>query len=143
MSLLLLIAILAAIAGIIFIRLTEWSRYGTLPPRPSGKSYGWSRWQDLLDAAMSTEPKRWRDGIIAADAMLGELLSKLGYFGEATAEQLRQVPEGAFVTLPQAWEAHRVKSFVAQRSSNFILTQREAFRVMKLYEQVFEEFDFI
>ena len=142
-SLLLCIAILVALAGIAYIRIKEWSAYGTLPPRPSGKNYGWSRWQDLLDAAMAPEPKRWRDGILAADQMLGELLGRLGYVGESTQMQLSRVPEGAFVTLPQAWEAHRVRNFIAQKGSNFILTQREAFRIMKLYEQVFEEFDFI
>ncbi len=142
-SLLLFLGILAALALLAYIRISEWGAYSTLPPRASGKSYGWSRWQDLLDATMSPEPKRWREGILQADAMLGELLTKIGYPGDATSEQLRRVPDGAFVTLPQAWEAHRIKNFVSQRSSNFILTQREAFRVMKLYEQVFEEFDFI
>lgn len=140
---LLFTALIAALVMLVLIRVKEWSDYGTLPPRPSGKSYGWSRWQDLLDAAMTTEPKRWREGILAADDMLGELLTRLGYTGKTTADQLRGVPEGAFVTLPQAWEAHRVRNFIAHKKSNFILTQREAFRIMKLYEQVFEEFDFI
>ena len=140
---LLFLAILAALVGLILIRIKEWTDFGTLPPRSTAKSYGWSRWQDLLNEAMSSEPKRWRAGIVAADEMLGELLERLGYHGEMTADQLRSVPEGAFVTLPQAWEAHRIRNFITARKSNFILTQREAFRVMKLYEQVFEEFDFI
>lgn len=140
---LLFLAILGAGTGLALIRIKEWNDYGVLPPRPTGKSYGWSRWQDLLDASMSAEPKRWREAIIASDGMLGELLTRLGYHGETTAEQLRSVPDGAFITLAQAWEAHRIKNFVAQRSSNYILTQREAFRVLKLYEQVFDEFDFI
>lgn len=139
----LFIAILGTLVGLALIRMKEWNDYGVLPPRPSGKSFGWSRWQDLLDAAMTSEPKRWREAIVAADDMLGELLTRLGYHGETTAEQLRSVPEGAFVTQSQAWEAHRIRNFVARRNSNFILTQREAFRVLKLYEQVFEEFDFI
>jgi hypothetical protein len=140
---LLFLAILVAVGGIVMIRLKEWSALSALPPRPSGKSYGWSRWQDLLDAAMTAEPKRWREAVLAADGMLGELLTRLGYHGESTVVQMRSVPEGAFVTLPQAWEAHRIRNFIAHKNSNFILTQREAFRVMKLYEQVFEEFDFI
>lgn len=140
---LLFLALLVALVALALIRVKEWTDYGTLPPRATGKSYGWSRWQDLLDAAMTADPKRWREGILSADDMLGELLTRVGYYGKNTAEQLRSIPEGAFVTLPQAWEAHRVRNFIAQKSSNFILTQREAFRVMKLYEQVFEEFDFI
>jgi hypothetical protein len=102
-----------------------------------------SRWQLLLDRAMSSDPKEWRESILAADGLLGEMLGNLGYAGEGTAEKIRSVPEGAFVTLPAAWEAHRVKNFVSSNASDFILTQREAFRVMKLYEQVFEEFKFV
>lgn len=139
----LFVALSAALLMLVLLRIKEWSEYGTLPPRPQGHARGWRRWQELLDGAMAPEPKRWKEAIVAADDMLGELLTRLSYFGETTAEQLRHVPEAAFVTLPQAWEAHRIKNFVVQRSSNFILTQREAFRVMKLYEQVFEEFDFI
>jgi hypothetical protein len=142
-SAVLLLAVLVALGGIILLRIKEWTELGTLPPRPTGKSYGWSRWQDLLDTAMSAEPKRWRESVVEADGMLGELLTKLGYHGQTTSEQMRSIPDGAFVTLPQAWEAHRIRNFIAHKSSNFILTQREAFRVMKLYEQVFEEFDFI
>ncbi len=140
---LLFLFILSAIAGLVYIRLKEWSDYGTLPPRDAGKSYGWSRWQDLLNMAMTTDPKEWRGALVAADGMLGELLGQLGYQGDTTGDKMRRVPEDAFVTVPAAWEAHRIKNFVAARSSDYILTQREAFRVMKLYEQVFEEFDFI
>ncbi len=140
---LLVIAILVSAFGILYIRMSEWTEYGVLPARNNGHTYGWSRWQDLLNGAMSTEPKHWRVAIAAADDMLGELLTRIGYHGKSTSEQMRSIPEGAFVTLPAAWEAHRIKNFVAAKNSNFILTQREAFRVMKLYEQVFEEFDFI
>ncbi len=137
------IVIVVAFAGLVLIRMDEWQRYGTLPPPLRSVTKGKQRWQDLLNEAMSSEPKRWREAIIAADNMLGILLTRLGYHGKTTGEQMRAVPEGAFVTVPVAWEAHRVKNFVAARSSDFVLTQREAFRVMKLYEQVFEEFDFI
>ncbi len=139
-----LILIIAASIGMLALAEIR-ERTRTVPhlTRSSGKSYGWSRWQDVLNEAMATDPRRWRASVVAADGMLGELLQKIGYSGETTSDQLRTVPEDAFVTLPAAWEAHRVKNFVASRSSDFILTQREAFRVLKLYEQVFEEFDFI
>ncbi len=139
----LFLSILGAAFGLAYIRYRELSLYGTLPPAVAVATPAKSHWKELLGEAMSTDPKRWREGILAADIMLGELLERLGYQGETTADKMRGVPEGAFVTLPAAWEAHRVRNFVSTRSSDFILTQREAFRVMKLYEQVFEEFDFI
>jgi hypothetical protein len=135
--------ILGSAIGLALIRYQELSAYGTLTRQSAVASGLRSRWQLLLDQAISTDPKAWRSAILDADIMLGELLLKLSYQGDTTAERLRAVPEGAFVTLPNAWEAHRIRNFVSARSSDYILTQREAFRVMKLYEQVFEEFDFI
>jgi hypothetical protein len=139
---LLILIITGTLLGLLWIRYQELSKYSTLSPTKK-LTKDRSRWQELLSGATSTDPKLWRESILAADTMLGELLLKLGYQGSATHERLRAVPEGAFVTLPNAWEAHRIRNFVSARSSDFILTQREAFRVMKLYEEVFEEFDFI
>lgn len=140
---LLFLIVAGSFFGLLFIRYQELSLYGTLPKDTAHTGQMRSRWQLILDRGMSASPKDWKDGIIEADVMLGEVLEKFGYHGDTTADKLRSVPEGAFVTLPNAWEAHRIKNFVSARSSDFILTQREAFRVLKLYEQVFEEFDFV
>lgn len=140
---LLVIAILGMLLGLFLIRSEDSLRYGELAPTSSAVHPLRGRWSALLDGAMSADPKLWRAGILEADTMLGEMFTNLGYVGADTSEQLRLVPENAFVTLPLAWEAHRIRNFVLAKSSNFILTQQEAFRVMKLYEQVFEEFDFI
>lgn len=139
---LLVLLIMGCLLGLVWIRYSELSKYSTLSPR-AYVARDRSRWQELLSGATSSDPKLWRESILAADVTLGELLLKLGYQGNATHERIRAVPEGAFVSLPNAWEAHRIRNFVSAKSSNYILTQREAFRVMKLYEQVFEEFDFI
>jgi hypothetical protein len=140
---LLVLGILGMLVGLFLIRSEDSLRYGELAPAASTIHPLRGRWSSLLDGAMSADPKKWREGILEADAMLGEMLANLGYTGTDTSDQIRLVPENAFVTLPLAWEAHRIRNFVLAKSSNFILTQQEAFRVMKLYEQVFEEFDFI
>jgi hypothetical protein len=139
----LILLIIGAAVGLFLIRTAEARKYSTLTRRPDTSTQLRSRWQQLLDLAISTNPRDWREAILEADMMLGELLEKLGYGGDGTPERLRAIPEGAFVTLPNAWEAHRIRNFVAAKSSDYILTQREAFRIMKLYEQVFEEFDFV
>ncbi len=139
----LFLAILGLLAYLFSIRFSENALYGTLPPAETTVHPLRERWQALLDGARSNDPKRWRQGILEADMMLGEMLEKLGYVGQSTSEQIVLVPENAFVTLPFAWEAHRIRNFVSVSSSNYILTQQEAFRVMKLYEQVFQEFQFI
>ena len=136
-------AILSALAGLLYIRFREFYTYSTLPPEVKKDDPRHNRWEELLEYAKSTDPKLWRQAILEADHMLGELLGGLKYEGVNTAEKMRNLPEDAFVTVPVAWEAHRIRNFVSQGASDFILTQREAFRVMKLYEQVFEEFNFV
>ena len=143
LSFLLLACILVSVVGIFFIRLAEHERYGNLAPVAARAHPLRARWQALLEDAMSADPKRWRSAIFSADEMLGDLFARLGYAGRTTAERITAVPEGAFANLPAAWEAHRIKNFIGAPTSRFVLTQREAFRVMKLYEQVFREFDFI
>jgi|CXWL01.1.fsa_nt_gi hypothetical protein len=140
---LLFLGVLGSFLGLLYIRYQEIALYGTLAKDTAQTGQMRSRWQLILDLGMSASPKDWREGIFEADVMLGEVLEKFGYQGATTADKLRSVPEGAFVTLPNAWEAHRIKNFVSAGSSDFILTQREAFRVLKLYEQVFEEFNFV
>lgn len=142
-SFLLLLLLLGSLVGIFLIQMKDSERYGDLPPAIEKRHPLRARWQELLEGAMSSDPKRWKEGILGADVLLGELFVRMGYPGNTTAEQIRAIPEGAFANLSSAWEAHRIKNFVSASSSRFILTQREAFRVMKLYEQVFREFDFI
>lgn len=139
----LFLAILIALAGLLYIRFRELYTFSTLPPEVQRDDPRHNRWEELLEFAKSTDPKLWRQAILEADHMLGELLGSVGYSGVNTAEKMRNLPEDAFVTVPVAWEAHRIRNFVSQGASDFILTQREAFRVMKLYEQVFEEFNFV
>ena len=143
LSFLLAAVILVSVAGVFLIRLAEHERYGNLAPAAARTHPLRARWQALLEDAMSADPKRWRSAIFSADEMLGDLFARLGYAGRTTAERITAVPEGAFANLPAAWEAHRIKNFIGAPTSRFVLTQREAFRVMKLYEQVFREFDFI
>ncbi len=142
-SFLLLLLILGSLGGILLIRFKGEERYGNLPPAVEKPHPLRARWQELLEDTMSADPKRWREGILGADKLLGELFAKFGYEGQGTGEQIRRIPDGAFANLPSAWEAHRIRNFVSSPTSHFILTQHEAFRVMKLYERVFKEFDFI
>lgn len=136
-------AIASALAGLIFVRMRELGTYGTLPPAEKRDDSRMKRWKELLALAMTTDPKLWKSAIVEADSMLGELLAALKYPGMNTAERMKGLPENAFSTMPVAWEAHRIKNFISSSSSDFILTQREAFRAMKLYEQVFEEFGYL
>ncbi len=100
------------------------------------------RWERVLTHVNSDNPNDWRIAIIEADVMLDELALRLNLPGNTLGERLKQAVRGDFKTLDQAWEAHRVRNEIAHAGSDFVLTQREAKRVVDLYERVFEEFRF-
>ncbi len=137
------LATVTTLVLLVLLRVHEWSAFGTLPPKTDTETAAHSRWEKLLQDALSNDPTLWRESILAADHLLGELLGELGVAGTTTTDKMRALADDAFQTVPQAWEAHRVRNFVSSGSSDYILTQREAYRVMKLYEQVFEEHGYI
>lgn len=101
------------------------------------------RWEQILANVSSENPNDWRLGIIEADIMLDELITRLGYHGATLGEKLKQVARGDMQSLDSAWEAHKTRNQIAHAGSDFILSQREARRVIELYGEVFREFRFI
>ncbi len=104
---------------------------------------GSGRWQKVVAHIESPNSSEWRLAIIEADIMLEEMVEVMGYRGENLGEKLRQVEEGNFRTINKAWEAHRVRNMIAHQGANFELTEREAKRIINLYEDVFNEFRYI
>lgn len=102
-----------------------------------------SRWQRVLTHADSGNESDWRLAILEADIILGEMLDKMGYRGETIGDKLKTIEKSDFTTIDDAWAAHRVRNAIAHEGAEFILTQREARRVIDLYKRVFEEFKFI
>jgi len=82
--------------------------------------------------------------VLEADIILGEMLEKMGYIkGETIGDKLKTIEQSDFNSLDQAWEAHRIRNMIAHGGSDYILTEREAKRVIGLYEQVFKEFRYV
>lgn len=101
------------------------------------------RWEHVLSLMTSATPSDWRQAIMEADIILGELLDHFSIPGETIGEKLKVVDRGTFTTLDLAWEAHRVRNEVAHGGSTFELSEREARRTVDLFRQVFEEFGYI
>jgi hypothetical protein len=107
---------------------------------PQAKNEKWK----LVEAHISSDnPSDWRLAILEADIILDELLDSIGYIGDTIGDKLKKATKGDFQTLDQAWEAHKIRNAIAHEGSDFVLTQREALRIIGLYRVVFEEFDYI
>ncbi len=101
------------------------------------------KWEHVLELVNSERPSEWRQAIIEADIILDEMVTKMGYRGDSLGEKLKSIEPSDFLTLNAAWEAHKVRNKIAHEGSDFILTQREARRVIGLYEEVFREFYYV
>ena len=101
------------------------------------------RWKKITEHIESSNQNDWKQAIIEADIILGEILEKMGYQGDGIGEKLRRVEKADFQTLNEAWEAHKIRNIIAHEGASYELSQYEAKRVIGLYKQVFEEFFYI
>ncbi len=99
-------------------------------------------WERVLKYLNSDNSADWKIAVLEADKILDALVKKMGYDGETLGERLKVVEPSDFLTLPQAWEAHRLRNRLAHEA-DFQMTLRDARRALALYEQVFREFDYI
>jgi ribulose-phosphate 3-epimerase len=100
------------------------------------------RWKNIQMLINSHNTNDWKQAIMEADIILDEMLDKMGYHGETIGDKLKQIEPSDFITLNQAWEAHKIRNQVAHTGS-YVLSREEAERTIKLYEEVFREFYFI
>ena len=101
------------------------------------------KWEKVVVHINSQNPSDWKLAILECDIMLGEILEKMGYMQESIGEKLKSVEPSDFDNIENAWEAHKIRNSIAHEGSEFMINEREAKRVIGLYETVFREFEYI
>ena len=97
------------------------------------------RWHYIQTLIESPNESDWRVSIIEADSMLEELLRKRGFEGDTMSELLEGAKGGGFATIQSAWDAHIVRNQIAHQGVEFPISQIEGRRVIKMYQNTFEE----
>lgn len=98
-----------------------------------------SRIAIMQERVQSENPDDWKLAIIEADIMLDKSLKKLGYAGTSLGERLRGLTTAQLPSLNDAWQAHKVRNFIAHAGDEYILTQREAQETLIRFERVFRD----
>ena len=101
------------------------------------------RWRYIQTLIESPNESDWRVAIIESDTMLLEVLAERGYEGDTVAEKLKGATATSFPSIQNAWDAHAVRNEIAHGGSDFPLSQVEARRVIKMFQNVFEELNVI
>ncbi|MEK7461470.1 MAG: hypothetical protein AAB586_00135 [Patescibacteria group bacterium] len=97
------------------------------------------KWKNIIKYANSNNLSDWQSAIIEADIMLEKLLRTKGYVGDSLGDMLKSAKKNDFVTLDEAWEAHKVRNAIVHSGGDFKLTERETKRTIALFEKVFKE----
>jgi hypothetical protein len=101
------------------------------------------KWQRVITHINSTNPNDWKLAILECDIMLADILEKMGYMQSSIGEKLKAIEPSDFTNIESAWEAHKIRNQIAHEGSDFAINEREAKRVVGLYEVVFREFEYI
>lgn len=97
------------------------------------------RWHYIQTLIESSNESDWRVAIIESDTMLEEILRGKGFSGDNLSDLLEGARESGYATIQNAWDAHLVRNQIAHQGSEFPLSQVEGRRVIKLYQNFFEE----
>ena len=159
-SLLLLTGIIYSLIRLLQIRAVEhkvlhhgsyyFEREATTPPAetsqglpPEAEPPGRAKWQLVERHLLSENPGDWRLAVLEADIILDELVRALSPLGDNLGERLKNLDATDFRNIDKAWEAHKIRNAIAHEGADFVLSQREAKRIIGLYEQVFRDSNYI
>lgn len=70
-------------------------------------------WEEIRRLANSPNPSDWNMAVLRADALLEDVLRRLGYEGLTIAERLKVVDSTKLPSLDRIWAAHRLRNMIA------------------------------
>jgi hypothetical protein len=97
------------------------------------------RWYYILTLIESPNDSDWRVAIMEADSMMEESLRDQGLSGETVSELLEGAKSSGYRNIQNAWDAHLIRNKIAHEGSEFSLSQVEGRRVIKMFQNFFEE----
>lgn len=97
------------------------------------------RWHYIQTLVESPNESDWRVAIIEADTMMEEVLKEKGISGGTVSELLESAKSSGYPSIQKAWDAHLIRNQIAHEGVEFPLSQIEARRAIKMYQNFFED----
>lgn len=97
------------------------------------------RWEYIQTLVESPNESDWRVAIMEADSLLEESLQGRGISGNTVSELLEGAKESGYGSIQDAWDAHLIRNKIAHNGSDYPVSQVESRRVVKMYQNFFEE----
>ncbi len=97
------------------------------------------RWHYIQTLIESPNESDWRVAIMESDSLMEEILKERGIDGSTVSELLEGAKGSGYRSIQDAWDAHLIRNQIAHEGSDFPLSQVEGRRVIKMYQNFFEE----
>ncbi len=94
-------------------------------------------WKKIITKQESGSEAEYKLAIIEADAMLGEVLKRMGYTEETIEEKLKNISESDLKNMSELMEARKTRNSVVY-DPDYVLTSQKTRDVLKIYEESFK-----
>lgn len=95
-------------------------------------------WNSILENLNVGTPESRKFAIIEADALVDDILKRLGYEGEYMADRLAKLDVQDFPSVEKLWRAHRVRNELAH-TPGFEISHEHAKSLIEIYEDFLKE----
>ena len=102
-----------------------------------------SKWKDIKNKINSDSVENWKEAIIAADSILDDIFSRMGYKMDGLGEKLKNIEPSDFASLQDVWDAYKVRSRIAREGAHFDISHEEAKSALAKYEKGLKELKYI
>tara|TARA_Y100000310_G_C20552366_1_gene748732 strand:- start:34 stop:552 length:519 start_codon:yes stop_codon:yes gene_type:complete len=110
--------------------------------RPYGLRKRISTWQKILQRLETTNEAEYKLAVIEADAMLNDILLRMGFRGETLGDRLKTLTTAIIPNLNDVSIAHQARNNVVH-DPDYRLTLDEAQKTLEAYETAFSNLDLI
>lgn len=94
------------------------------------------KWNHITKLFRSQDPAAIRMALIDADILLEKMITDMGYVEDSFGEKLKHMQRDNIPWVQAAWEVHLLRNKLAHEGSHYLLTDREAYRAFKIYENI-------
>lgn len=99
-------------------------------------------WKDVLAKIYSTNASDWLAAVIQADAIMDDILKRMGLPGETMADRLQALDPSKLQSLQDVWDAHKLRNRVAHAPST-MLRHNELLTAIEKYKKALKELEYI
>lgn len=97
-----------------------------------------TRWEHVRGLANSDNPSDWNMAVLRADALLDEILQRLGYEGESMVDRLKVIDPNQMPSSERVWSAHRLRNVIVHGPTEDH-TRETIVSALRAYEQALKE----